>query len=654
MKFHQHLFFLIVFLISFLFTHQIFAQNKQIVDSLNLLIRNSKADTVRINLLNELAGHYLFTDMSQAKKPIRDALKLGEKSGYNKGMIDSYNRMGILYFRQGFYDSSLVWYQNGLKIAEDSQDTLSIFKFKGNIALSYSWMGKFEKSLEIYFEVIRLKEKNKLNGLESNFLDVANIYYQLKDYKSAREYAFKAQKLAEKNNDDRTLANAYNTLGVICNDSGKSKEAVAYYKEAQKLKNKTGDILGQINTMINISMIYQENNEYNKAMEILDTIVELSLQSGSQQSLATAYSNQGVVYTCLNQFEKANSSFIKSYNIFSNIGALKYMVELAEKIGLNYERMHDYKNASLFFNNLAGLKDSLFRLEMTKNLAEMKTSYETEKKEAENIRLTRENEIQLLKLQTEKKVKQNTVIIIISGSALIILLLLLLFVRFRLRKKAEMEKKEADQQKLRFKAVIEAEEKERIRIAKDLHDGLGQLLSTARINIAGLEGEVKKEEEVLVNNSLKMIDEAVKEVRSISHNMMPATLIEFGLIKATQNLIERINEAGLMKVILITDEITEKFEQSTEIALYRIVQEVLNNMIKHSNAKNIIIELRKTNSRILLKIKDDGKGFDIKEIDRSQGIGWKNIFSRLSMINGNINIQSLPGAGTVINIDFSI
>jgi signal transduction histidine kinase len=490
--------------------------------------------------------------------------------------------------------------------------------------------------------------------VESNLLDVANIYYQLKDNKSAMEYAIKAQNLAVKNNDDRTLANAYNTLGVICHETGKSKEAVSYYSKAQKLKNKTGDILGQINTMINISMIYQENNEYNKALEILDTIVALSLQSGSQQSLANAYSNQGVVYTCLNQFEKANASFIKSYNIFSSIGALNYMVELAKKIGINYERLHDYKNAALFYSNLSAMKDSLFQLEMTKNLAEMKTSYETEKKEAENIRLTRENEIQFLKLQTEKKVRQNTVISIISGSVFIILLLLLLFVRFRLRKKAEMEKKETEQQKLRFKAVIEAEEKERIRIAKDLHDGLGQLLSTARINVAGLEGEVKKEDEVLLNNSLRLIDDAVKEVRSISHNMMPATLIEFGLIKAVQNLADRINQAGLMTINLFIGDVPEKFEQSTEIALYRIIQEVLNNMIKHSNARNILIELRKDNSRILLKIKDDGKGFDVKEINRSQGIGWKNIFSRLSIINGNIDIQSQPGAGTVINIDFAI
>ena len=225
---------------------------------------------------------------------------------------------------------------------------------------------------------------------------------------------------------------------------------------------------------------------------------------------------------------------------------------------------------------------------------------------------------------------------------------------YKHRQKAKLEKQLADQKNLRFKAIIEAEEKERIRIAKDLHDGIGQLLSTARVNVAALEGEVDKEDEIVVKNSLNVIDESIKEIRSISHNLMPIALVEYGLIKAIETLVLRINEANTIIVQFKHEGIENRIEQNTEISLYRIIQEVINNMLKHSKGEKINIELRKKEEKILLKIQDNGQGFDINKIEKSSGIGWKNIYSRLLMINGNIDIKSSPELGTIINIDFNI
>jgi signal transduction histidine kinase len=221
------------------------------------------------------------------------------------------------------------------------------------------------------------------------------------------------------------------------------------------------------------------------------------------------------------------------------------------------------------------------------------------------------------------------------------------------RQKANLMLETNRLEKLRFKAVIESEEKERKRIAEELHDGLGQLLSTAKMNVASLDDAVAlsdAEDKVVFQTSLSLIDEAVSEVRNISHNLMPGALIKLGLIPAISDLVKKINTSGKMKIVFDYDPNFEKLNETTEIAIFRIVQEILNNSIKHSQAKNIRVELMKLDNEIRLVITDDGIGIDIAKIENSQGIGWKNIYSRVAMLNGSIDIQSVRDSGTKIKI----
>jgi two-component system, NarL family, sensor kinase len=182
---------------------------------------------------------------------------------------------------------------------------------------------------------------------------------------------------------------------------------------------------------------------------------------------------------------------------------------------------------------------------------------------------------------------------------------------------------------------------------------LGQLLSTAKMNIASLDDAVNQsddEDKIIYQTSLNLIDEAVAEVRLISHNLMPGTLIRLGLIPALQDLVKKINTSGKIKVSFVPDPDFEKLSETSEIAIFRIVQEVLNNSLKHSGAKSIGIALKKLSDEIRLIISDDGIGIDVSKIEKSEGIGWKNIYSRVAMLNGKIEIQSQKDTGTTILI----
>ena len=217
----------------------------------------------------------------------------------------------------------------------------------------------------------------------------------------------------------------------------------------------------------------------------------------------------------------------------------------------------------------------------------------------------------------------------------------------------ELERTIADQQKLRFKAVLETEDKERKRIAQDLHDGLGQLLSTARLNVASLEDAVENDDDEsrIWKNSLNLIDEACTEVRNISHAMMPNVLIQKGIKNALQELVDKINASGQLNVDLNFKQFDDDLSEIHKVAVYRIVQEVLNNTIKHAEATKATVKLETVNSNLFLHISDNGMGFDLNQIENSSGIGWKNIQSRIETMNGTMNIQSRNGSTIEIKLN---
>lgn len=206
------------------------------------------------------------------------------------------------------------------------------------------------------------------------------------------------------------------------------------------------------------------------------------------------------------------------------------------------------------------------------------------------------------------------------------------------------------EQRKSFKAVIEATEKERKRVAEDLHDGLGQLLSTAKLNLTAIEGQEDTEEYKNLNTSISLLDEACQEVRHISHNMMPGTLIRLGLVSAVREQARKINESGKILVTVAVYGFENRMDEAREIAIYRVMQELLNNAIRYSNASDIEIKLEQQADGYLFTISNNGQGFDPRLLEKSKGIGWRNIQSRIDLLQGNIDLKTAPGKGTVLNI----
>ncbi len=408
---------------------------------------------------------------------------------------------------------------------------------------------------------------------------------------------------------------------------------------------------------INKSKVYESSEKHCKDLVRLDSAYILASSSNDKQRVMIIRTNQGIVYTKLGKYQKANELFKSAYEIATKNGYLYQQMELAGKLAISNERVKNFKKAASYYKIQTNLKDTIFKKNMKTVIAEKHTKYETQRilseklsEERKNAELQKENVIKDLKLLEERAANKN--LILWGGLSLVLMILLGSTYYFNARVKEAKSKRE--EETVRYRAMLEAEEKERSRIAKDLHDGLGQLLSTAKLNVAGLEDEVNDEDKILVQNSMNLIDEAVNEVRTISHNMMPATLMEYGLVSAIASFTGTINESKALLVHFNYKGMDNRLEESKEIALYRVVQEILNNIIKYAKADKINIVLNRINNKVHLLISDNGKGFDVATIHQSKGIGWRNVFSRVSMINGEINIVSAEGKGTDITINVII
>ena len=298
-----------------------------------------------------------------------------------------------------------------------------------------------------------------------------------------------------------------------------------------------------------------------------------------------------------------------------------------------------YDSAFRYAKIYKNFHDSIQRLDDKRIIAELTTQYETAKKE-QTIR------------EQELKIKQRNYLLI-SGGVLLLLLALLgisYYKRNKLQQQSLLQKEILHQQEIASRAVIEAEEKERKRIAADLHDGVGQMMSAAKLNLNNIMNELKIEDPAqkeVLEKAVYLIDESCKEVRTVSHDLMPNALLRSGLGKAIATFINKIDKS-IIKIDFYTEGLDEKMDENKELVLYRVVQECVNNVIKHADASQLYIAVIKDDDGISITLEDNGKGFDV--IHPTSGIGMRNIQSRIAYLKGSVEWDSAPGRGTVVTI----
>ena len=244
---------------------------------------------------------------------------------------------------------------------------------------------------------------------------------------------------------------------------------------------------------------------------------------------------------------------------------------------------------------------------------------------------------------TKKQQEQNILIISVIG---LILLTALGFLYYKQRQKTQQQKisnLENEKENVALRSLMAGEEKERSRIAKELHDGIGGILAAAKMHAS---------KDVENTKIVELLNSASEESRRISHNLLPENLVKKGLDVALHDFVESINESGLLKAEYQSVNLKSNLSKSLQLSIYRIIQELLNNIIKHADATEAMVQIQESNSQLLITVEDNGKGFQTN--DKANGIGLTNIESRLSLLKGQLKIDSDKKMGTSVYIELKL
>ena len=502
-------------------------------------------------------------------------------------------------------------------------------KVYSQIARIYYYLAAYDKSLEFSrkaFEIsLQLKDSS---GIAAGYSRLGDAYRRMGKRDTALRYLNQAIELREKMGSIGGLAKAYNNLGIFHIETEPAtieshKNAIEAWQKSLEFKEQMGDSAGMVYSLLNISVAGPTlPGRVEDAMEYVDRALEISHQIEFNHGLRASYHQAAILYAKTGNYELAYDA---------------------------YTRYHEYDQKLASEN-------------VKERIAEVEVVYQTRLKEREIDLLSTQNFVQEIRLTRQRW--------ILGCAFLALALLTITLVTLRRNAKLKLERKEREaefnrqhnerritalkqEQDFRMmKALVHGQEQERKRIARDLHDQLGALMAGVKINLQTLTGFATDEVQMkLIADTKELTDSAGKEIRRTAHNLMPASIANHGLDKSLHQLFDQLNQGNhLPRFTYQSYGVNGKLEEEQEIHLFRILQELTNNTLKHAEASTVLVDLSQDSEGIHLVYEDDGKGFDSARVEEEGGLGITSIRSRITALQGEIDIHSSAGEGSSFNI----
>ena len=611
-------------------------------DSLADVASTHSSDTLGVLAYADLCYEYRFVDQDSSLLFGKAGLALGKKLNFKTGLAQVYSDVAFVYFDKGDFSDAISFWTSSLDIRNELNDRPRIASLKMKLGGAHFRMGNYEQSLRYQLEALRgYEELNNALGASQALNNVAAVYEHQNQLDKALEYYQKALSIHEKTQNVREKGTTLINIGNIYFRKKNYVQARSFYSDALLSfpSESESTIHFRAICLNNISEIFTLQDQYDSALTYSEEALTLRKKIGDYQGITSSLNMIGRINTKLHRYRDAEKYLSAALD-----SSRKRMLPLEEgKIYLNlhelYKEKNEWQKSLESFVSYSALKDSLLNESGRKEISELQVKYETEKKE-QHIAL---QELGL----SEKQARIERDYIIIIGLALTIILIAFIFVLLRNRqaRKAEMMRKEKEIsiREAYIEASIHSQENERKRFAQDLHDGMGQWISSLRLALGDINGASTDGEKLhALERSDRIMEEMNREFRSIAFNLMPHTLIQYGLHPALTEMAGRLNNTGKIHITVSAFNFPQRLKELEEISLYRIIQEWTNNILKYAEASEASIQFTGHDDENIIMIEDNGKGFDVDDLKRSSGNGWKNIQSRLNLVKGTVDIDSSP------------
>lgn len=581
-----------------------------------------------------------FQAFAQQANLTPDHIKMGkafEESGYLQKALDEYtaakdtpkkaaalNGMASILSAIGQYDSVSSYLAQSRALDPSPENLIVNYQVEANY-----WKAKnqYDQALEsLQLALDKAEKLNDTKNLALIFSNMGSIYFSHQPDKTvARDYILRSNSLIDSAVSYNLLARNYGRLANVAMATDDGPSAKMYLDRAYKIVQLSDNLPVKAYVIGSMAILASGEDRMEESIKYLEESISIKRKLNQQRTLQNDLLNISEAYMQVKDFTKAEKSLKEVGDIARSLNDVVYLKYYYERASMLDSLKGNYKGAYSNYKLAMRYKDSTFSAQHFRDVREIQEKYEAGQKE---------KTIAEKELEIEHQKYRQVVIIGASTVGLLVFVVVLIVLRARSKKQ---------QNDLRLHTIVKTQEEVQQRIARDLHDGLVQVLGAAKMSLQAISPETEKNVlQKQIRNASDIIDEAVTEARSISHEVLPYSLLKDGLISALEELFARSFASYDF------DHTPINVPEDDAINIYRIAQELVNNVKKHSEADRVNVSLKVIGQQIRFVFSDNGQGFDVNGI--SKGAGLSNMTTRAELMGGTISINSAAGKGTTTEL----
>ena len=605
----------------------------------------------------QLGRLYMQSETDSSLYYLRRAETLSRKLNFIPNLVSALDFQVSTLSNQNKFEEAIQIAEQALAIAKKSAVANLIAAAYLNMGKPYAIKGDYRTCIDYILKGMAIAEKtNDSVKLASVYCNLGYYYKCLDEHQTAYEYDLKAVRWCNLINNKNTLEVSLLNLSGPLIKFGKYDSAILVLKQALQLADELNDKIFSAIMLNNIIVAYRLNGQNEKTLPLVEELIASAKASGALEGMALALDNKADYFITGKQYDSAIVYYLKAIDFMKKNKINKYL-EVTYKGIMDAEAAKgEFDQYEVYRDLRDSMRNALHSDAIIKSAQELNTKYDVEKKD------------QQIKIQQANLANNRLWILILSISVISAILLFFISRRsYRNKQKIAIQEKELQKQKIlqlekekqlaATQALLKGQEEERGRLAKDLHDGLGGILSGAKYSFNNMKQHfiLSEENARIFEKSMGMLDESISELRRVAHNMMPETLMKLTLDEALQDFCQQVTESGAIAVAYQGFGMEGLMADNTiKITAYRIVQELVNNIIKHAGAKKALVQVMAKDDMLKITVEDDGKGFDTASLHLAAGIGYKNTKSRIEFLKGKLDVQSKRDEGTSVYIEIPL
>jgi len=613
-------------------------------------------DTAGIMQMAHRAAAMEITRPDSAERLLRTALSASKDAAFARGLSYSLQHLGNVYAAAGSFDTCLAVYKEALLFAGNREEMRTVLPVIYNgIGNVYKLEGRYEDASEAYYQAASMAEQLEMPGISTIYNNMAAVLMFLKQYDKCLFYLGKSEKTSLQLKDNETLACVYTNRGLVYKAMKQWTAAQTNFSDALALAGKHNLPQVTYNTLINLGQLYLETG---RPKEALTWLLQTQRITGNINPAyqVNALEVIGETYTALGDNSKAIAYLQRALDMAATRHLDENILTTEDRLARAFAATRQYEKAYDHLMAYTVMKDSISNQQVARTISQLDVKYRMAQRDKEIAQK------QLLLSSKDGYLRRKNIWIGgISVSAALLAGLMLVAVRSNRRKQYLQQKQiqvlQQEQQILKreqeigqLKAMMQGEEKERTRISRELHDGIGGMLTAINMNICAVQ---KRHSDTPLVHELDaiagMLQDMAIDVRNTAHNLMPDILLRHNLREALHLYCEQIDQTD-MHISMQFYGAVDTLDKTLALSLYRMIQELVQNVIRHAGATETEIQVRLDNDLLSVSVEDNGCGF----ATACSGSGLENIRSRVAGLQGYFSIESAEGIGTTAYIELPL